>query len=406
MPDQSPRCRQCGAELQGRDIYEGVCRDCREEQVLGGRPSRTRETAAPPAVAPPLPPRVSMEEDTRELDAVQSPIPSPVPPTRPGTRAESRAGEEEGRGTRDDGRGVGNATPGSSVSGSGPRPVPPGTSCPPAAPGLEDVEEDGPELISFAPPEEPTLPTTPPAASPETTEEPDTDEFLAGGVDLEGVDLTKPAEIKDHLFGKVLRVDQVEPPACDQLTMELQDFVAAVREKALGAEVLAFEPNQANVERFELNVKRNAKLAPRIRHLVVAVSDTDGQMTFRQSGDLRGASMGGHLDRALPPLDPQAYEQARFKDVVVPTVRIDTLIESRGERPPDILKIDVEGAEELVLKGAMNLLKQRHPVLLIEVHHICLMFGIQKLLLDAGYTTRLLDQAHATPSRCFIMAEA
>ncbi|HRT07430.1 MAG TPA: FkbM family methyltransferase [Candidatus Paceibacterota bacterium] len=175
---------------------------------------------------------------------------------------------------------------------------------------------------------------------------------------------------------------------------------------ALGAEVLAFEPNQANVERFELNVKRNAKLAPRIRHLVVAVSDTDGQMTFRQSGDLRGASMGGHLDRALPPLDPQAYEQARFKDVVVPTVRIDTLIESRGERPPDILKIDVEGAEELVLKGAMNLLKQRHPVLLIEVHHICLMFGIQKLLLDAGYTTRLLDQAHATPSRCFIMAEA
>lgn len=56
------------------------------------------------------------------------------------------------------------------------------------------------------------------------------DEFLAGGVDLEGVDLTQPAAIKDHLFGKVLRVDQVEPPACDQLTMELQDFVAAVRD--------------------------------------------------------------------------------------------------------------------------------------------------------------------------------
>lgn len=56
------------------------------------------------------------------------------------------------------------------------------------------------------------------------------DEFLAGGVDLEGVDLAQPAAIKEHLFGKVLRVDQVEPPPCDQLTRELADFVAAVRD--------------------------------------------------------------------------------------------------------------------------------------------------------------------------------
>jgi len=56
------------------------------------------------------------------------------------------------------------------------------------------------------------------------------DEFLAGGVDLEGVDLAQPAAIKDHLFGKVLRVDRVEPPACDQLTLELQDFVDSIRE--------------------------------------------------------------------------------------------------------------------------------------------------------------------------------
>ncbi|AMV39758.1 Gfo/Idh/MocA family protein [Planctomyces sp. SH-PL62] len=55
------------------------------------------------------------------------------------------------------------------------------------------------------------------------------DEFLAGGVDLEGVDLAQPAAIKEHLFGKVLRVDRIEPPGCDQLTLELQDFVDSVR---------------------------------------------------------------------------------------------------------------------------------------------------------------------------------
>jgi len=58
------------------------------------------------------------------------------------------------------------------------------------------------------------------------------DEFLAGGVDLEGVDLAQPAAIKDHLFGKVLRVDAVQPPCCDQLTLELQEFVDAVRQGA------------------------------------------------------------------------------------------------------------------------------------------------------------------------------
>jgi hypothetical protein len=41
----------------------------------------------------------------------------------------------------------------------------------------------------------------------------------------------------------------------------------------------------------------------------------------------------------------------------------------------------------------------------MEIHHICLMFSIQKLLADAGYATRLLDQEHATSFRCFIMAE-
>ncbi len=56
------------------------------------------------------------------------------------------------------------------------------------------------------------------------------DEFLAGGVDLEGVDLANPAAIKEHLFGKVLRVDPIEPPPRDQLTAELQDFATAVRE--------------------------------------------------------------------------------------------------------------------------------------------------------------------------------
>jgi predicted dehydrogenase len=57
------------------------------------------------------------------------------------------------------------------------------------------------------------------------------DRLRQGQLDLDGLDLSQPASIKAHLFGKVFRVDHVPPPeACDQLTLELEDFVGAIRE--------------------------------------------------------------------------------------------------------------------------------------------------------------------------------
>ena len=53
------------------------------------------------------------------------------------------------------------------------------------------------------------------------------DRLRNGEIDLAGVDLSQPAAVKDHLFGKVLRVDRVSPEGRDQLTLELEDFVRA-----------------------------------------------------------------------------------------------------------------------------------------------------------------------------------
>jgi predicted dehydrogenase len=55
------------------------------------------------------------------------------------------------------------------------------------------------------------------------------DQLRRGQLDLDGVDLSQPAAVKQHLFGKVLRVDQCHPARRDQLTLELEDFVTAVR---------------------------------------------------------------------------------------------------------------------------------------------------------------------------------
>jgi predicted dehydrogenase len=59
------------------------------------------------------------------------------------------------------------------------------------------------------------------------------EQLRRGDLGLSGIDLSQPAAVKAHLFGKVLRVDQVQAdpvqPEGDSLTRELKDFVQAVR---------------------------------------------------------------------------------------------------------------------------------------------------------------------------------
>ncbi len=59
------------------------------------------------------------------------------------------------------------------------------------------------------------------------------DNLLRGELDLEGLDMTQPAAIKERLFGTILRMDQVQTEGRDQLDMELDDFVRAVRGEAV-----------------------------------------------------------------------------------------------------------------------------------------------------------------------------
>jgi FkbM family methyltransferase len=172
---------------------------------------------------------------------------------------------------------------------------------------------------------------------------------------------------------------------------------------ALGAQVLAFEPNPANAERLRLHLEKNPTLGARVRHVPKALSDCDGRISFVQCTDLATGSSGSHLAAALPPSSQEVYQD--FEKTEVAAERADAMIQ-HGEVPPDIIKIDVEGAEYLVLKGAVDLLSRQKPQLFIEVHHICLMMQIQKLLQGLGYDTRLLDEPEAAPSRCFIMASA
>jgi predicted dehydrogenase len=58
------------------------------------------------------------------------------------------------------------------------------------------------------------------------------EQLRQGEVDLEGLDLSQPAAIKERVFGKILRVDKVQTEGREPLALELEDFVKAVRGEA------------------------------------------------------------------------------------------------------------------------------------------------------------------------------
>ncbi len=55
------------------------------------------------------------------------------------------------------------------------------------------------------------------------------EQLKRGRIDLEGVDLSQPAAVREHLFGKVLRVDRVQPESREPLALELENFVSAAQ---------------------------------------------------------------------------------------------------------------------------------------------------------------------------------
>ena len=82
---------------------------------------------------------------------------------------------------------------------------------------------------------------------------------------------------------------------------------------------------------------------------------------------------------------------------------LDEIIEKKFPAP-DLSKIDVEGAENKVLRGASKLLKNK-PKLLIEIHSIRSMYDVVNLLKDYGYKSELLDDPKESLTRCFMFCE-
>ena len=135
--------------------------------------------------------------------------------------------------------------------------------------------------------------------------------------------------------------------------------------------VYAFEPLPRNVAFLKRHVALN-KLE-NVTVIEAAASQTSGEAYF----DLGASSAMGHL--------------ADSGEIRVTKVSLDEMLAEGALRPPDYMKVDVEGAEYEVLQGARKLLEEHHPILFLDTHQREAHEPVIELLRELGYRFIILD---------------
>jgi FkbM family methyltransferase len=135
-------------------------------------------------------------------------------------------------------------------------------------------------------------------------------------------------------------------------------FAFAAASIARNGTTLAIEADNwlAQLMRKSSSLRENAGL--NLQVLASAVSNKNGVSTLL-------IAKRGRASNYLEVAGGRSQTGGIRERVTVPTVTLDTLLESFP--PPNFLKIDVEGAEALVLKGAERMLSEIRPTIYIEV---------------------------------------
>ncbi len=150
-----------------------------------------------------------------------------------------------------------------------------------------------------------------------------------------------------------------------------------------GGRVYSIEPNPDNARLIAHTIQRND--LTNVELLPFALSERTGFAAFRSAIGSNGGFAWGN--------DPSFIDPAV---TIVPTVRFDDLDIAHV----DVIKMDVEGAEPMVMRGAVKMIERDHPVIIFEFS--CDMTqrvgGVEprehlRFFEDHGYTLSIIDRS-------------
>jgi FkbM family methyltransferase len=148
-----------------------------------------------------------------------------------------------------------------------------------------------------------------------------------------------------------------------------------------GGSVHSFEPVPDNVAMIRRHLTLNAVANVHVHPC--AVSDFEGFASFllSESHAMGKLSNSGALSVPCCALDSQVFGNSRLP-------------------PPEVIKLDIEGAEALALRGALKTIGTYKPIIFVATHGKEIHATVEQILRQNGYGIQLLqhDEIIAIPS--------
>ncbi|MBT4519630.1 MAG: FkbM family methyltransferase [Halieaceae bacterium] len=130
----------------------------------------------------------------------------------------------------------------------------------------------------------------------------------------------------------------------------VMSFLMAKQVGAKGA-VFAFEPDERNIACIEDSITANPDFS--VQLVQCAVSSKTGNAILIKDGGVYTSKLAS---------------DGNASGTSVRTTRLDDFFDGLQARLPDLVKVDVEGAETEVVAGMTNILNKAKPVIICELH--------------------------------------
>ena len=175
---------------------------------------------------------------------------------------------------------------------------------------------------------------------------------------------TEKSDVNEVFCDKIYQIYKEFIPKKEQVVADIGaqygDY-AILCSKVYKAKVYTFEPLPDNFKEIEENIKLNDLTEKEVKAFNVALSDENKEKYITFDGDMANSIGKG--------------KKIRIKFRTLDSYKI----------KPDIIKIDVEGFEVNVLRGAIKTIKKYKPKIIIETHSRELEEQVKEMLTSLVY---------------------